>query len=160
MWTGRCITIGEIVSTPGLSVRRRAAREVVLVSGLLLPMTIAFGAAFPFAVALASGRDETVTEHLGLIYAINTLGAILGSLLAGFVLVPAIGLHMTIRVVAAIGVVAALAILVRAARGRGRLIGFGLAAAVSSQSPLVPQWDRSLLSSGAYKYAPAMRGSN
>ena len=25
---------------------------------------------------------------------------------------------------------------------------------------MVPQWDRSLLSSGAYKYAPAMRGSN
>ena len=37
-----------------------------------------------------------------LIYAINTLGAILGSLLAGFVLVPMIGLHLTIRVVAAI----------------------------------------------------------
>ena len=30
-------------------------REVLLVSALLLPMTIAFGAAFPFAVALAGG---------------------------------------------------------------------------------------------------------
>ena len=131
-----------------------------MVAGLLLPMTIAFGAAFPFAVALAGGRDEMVTEHLGLIYAINTLGAILGSLLAGFVLIPAIGLHLTIRAVAAVGVVAAIAILVRAHRGRGRLVGFGLAAAVLVAIALVPQWDRSLLSSGAYKYAPAMRESN
>ena len=88
------LTIGEIVSRPEYQFTDVLGREVLLVSALLLPMTIAFGAAFPFAVALASGRDDTVTEHLGRIYAINTLGAILGSLLAGFVLIPTIGLHM------------------------------------------------------------------
>ena len=97
-------------------------------SALLLPMTIAFGAAFPFAVAIASGRDDTVTEQLGLIYAINTLGAILGSLLAGFVLIPAIGLHLTIRIVAAVITITAIAILLRAHRGAGRSLGFALAA--------------------------------
>ena len=30
----------------------------LLVSALLLPMTIAFGTAFPFAVAMAGGGDE------------------------------------------------------------------------------------------------------
>ena len=102
-----------------------------------------------------------MTEHLGRIYAINTLGAILGSLLAGFVLIPTIGLHLTIRV------------------GRRDQRGLGdrdprfariAARADRSDSPwpaavlaaiaVAPHWDRSLLSSGAYKYAPAMRGSN
>ena len=97
------LTIGEIVSRPDYQFADVLLRQVLLVSALLLPMTIAFGAAFPFAIALAGGRDDSVTEQIGLIYAINTLGAILGSLLAGFVLVPMIGLHLTIRVVAAIG---------------------------------------------------------
>jgi spermidine synthase len=154
------LTIAEIVSRPEIQFADVLRREVMLVSGLLLPMTIAFGAAFPFAVALATGRDERVTEHLGLIYAINTLGAILGSLLAGFALIPAIGLHLTIRAVAAIGAIASVAVLARAQRGRGRVIGFALAAAVAVAIAVLPPWDRFLLSSGAYKYAPAMRGSN
>jgi len=155
------LTIGEIVSKPDYLFRDVLLREVLLVSGMLLPMTIAFGAAFPFAVALAGAReDHAVTEHIGLIYAINTLGAILGSLLAGFVLVPALGLHLTIRIVAAIGVFTAIVILIPSARTAGRLAGFAGAVVVAIAVAIVPHWDRSLLSSGAYKYAPALRGSN
>jgi spermidine synthase len=154
------LAIGDIVSRPEFGFADVLQREVLLVSALLLPMTIAFGAAFPFAVALGGGSDDTVAEHLGLIYAINTLGAILGALLAGFVLVPYVGLHNTIRLVAAIAAVTATAILVSSARGRGRLAGVALAAGVAAAIVVAPQWDRSLLSSGAYKYAPAMRGAN
>ena len=154
------LTIGEIVSKPEYQFADVLGREVMLVSGLLLPMTIAFGAAFPFAVAMAGGSDDTVTKRIGLIYAINTLGAILGSLLAGFVLVPMVGLHLTIRVVAAIGAVTAIAVLALAPRTRSRVAGFALAGVVLVAIAIVPQWDRALLSSGAYKYAPAMRGPN
>ena len=152
------LTIGEIVSKPGYQFADVLRREIVLVSVLLLPMTIAFGAAFPFAVALAGGNDDSVTEHIGLVYAVNTLGAILGSMLAGFVLVPAIGLHLTIRMVAALSALMAIVILVRSPRTTGGWIGFALAAGVGVAIAIVPHWNRSLLSSGAYKYAPAMRG--
>ena len=64
----------------------------MLTAAMLLPMTIAFGAAFPLAWRLPADATNDVTD-LGLIYAVNTLGAILGSLLAGFVLIPRIGLH-------------------------------------------------------------------
>ena len=154
------LQIGDIVSRPDYQFGEVLRSEVLLVSGLLLPMTIAFGACFPFAVALGSGRDETVTENLGVIYAINTLGAILGSLLAGFVLVPGIGLHMTIRVVAGLSAVTAIGILVSSPWARGRSIAYALAAGVVIATAVAPQWDPSLLSSGAYKYAPAMRGSS
>jgi spermidine synthase len=40
------------------------------------------------------------------------------------------------------------------------VVGFVLAGAVAIAIAVVPQWDRSLLSSGAYKYAPAVRGAS
>jgi len=152
------LAMAEIVARPEYRFADVLLRGVLLVTGLLLPMTIAFGTAFPFAVALAAGRDEAVTESLGRIYAVNTVGAIAGALLAGFVLVPEIGLHLTIRVVAAVVGVAAVATLVLAGQGRGRLAGFALAAVVLVAGVVLPPWDRLLLSSGAYKYAAAMRG--
>jgi spermidine synthase len=171
------LTIAEVVSRPGIQFDAVLQRQVLLVTALLLPTTLAFGAAFPFAVALGTGpasakatADESVTEHLGLIYAVNTIGAIVGSLLAGFLLVPRIGLHGSIRLVATVGVAAAIVVLMRggAASARataprlrsGRMIGFALAGAVAIAIAMVPRWDRSLLSSGAYKYAPAVRGAS
>ena len=152
------LTIAEIVSRPNYEFADVLQREVLLVSALLLPMTVAFGTAFPFGVAMATHRDEAVTERIGLVYAINTIGAILGSLLSGFVLIPRFGLHGTIRLVAAIGAVVAIVILIRSARARGRTLGFAIAGGVAVAIALAPEWDRSLLSSGAYKYAPSLRG--
>ncbi|MDP2055276.1 MAG: fused MFS/spermidine synthase, partial [Acidobacteriota bacterium] len=152
------LTIAEIVARPEYQFNDVLAREGLMVLALLLPMALAFGTAFPFAVALAGGSDDTVTESLGRIYAVNTIGAIAGALLAGFVLVPQIGLHLTIRLVAATLAVAAIAILVTAGQGRGRLAGYALAGVVLLAGVTLPQWDRLLLSSGGYKYAPAMRG--
>jgi len=152
------LAMAEIVARPGYQFNDVLSREILMVTGLLLPMTLAFGAAFPFAVALAAGRDEAVTENLGRIYAVNTVGAIAGALLAGFVLVPEIGLHLTIRLVAAMVGGTAVAILVWTGPARGRLVGFALAVIVLGAGVALPQWDRLLLSSGAYKYAAAMRG--
>lgn len=152
------LTIANIVARPDIQFTEVLLREVLLVSGLLLPMTIAFGMSFPFALALAGGTDDRVTENIGVIYAVNTLGAIAGSLLTGFFLVPLIGLHTTIRVVAASSVLMAIAIAALHARGRGRIISLALAAIVAVAVAITPGWDRSLLSSGAYKYAIAMRG--
>ncbi|HUQ86546.1 MAG TPA: fused MFS/spermidine synthase [Vicinamibacterales bacterium] len=154
------LMIGEIVSTPDYQFSDVLLREVVLVSALLLPMTLAFGAAFPFAIAMGGVADDSVTEQIGVIYAINTLGAILGSLLAGFVLVPSVGLHLTIRIVAGIGTAAAIAILVLSTRGRSRIAGVVFAVAVIIAIVIVPQWDPALLSSGAYKYASQLRTAN
>ena len=154
------LTIGDIVSNKAFVFADVLQREVLLVSALLLPMTIAFGAAFPFAVAMGGHNDDQVTEHIGVIYAVNTLGAILGSLLAGFLLVPVAGLFNTIRLVVAICAVTAMAILLKTVNTRGRTIGFALSGAVVLAIAFAPQWDPSLLSSGVYKYAPAMRGNN
>src|SRR5262249_19938366 len=67
---------------------------VVLVA-LLLP-TMGIGAVFPLAVRLYRGVDRGVGAGLGgdlsLVYALDTLGAATGALLAGFLFVPGLGL--------------------------------------------------------------------
>jgi spermidine synthase len=157
-WT--LLQMAEIASHPEVQFSGVLLRQVLLVAGLLLPMTVAFGAAFPFAVALAGGADDTVTEHIGVIYAVNTLGAIGGSLLTGFFLIPVIGLHLTIQIVAAVSAITAVAIGWIGGHGRGRIISAALAVPVLAAVVMTPEWDRALLSSGAYKYAIAMRGSD
>ena len=78
------LTIAQIVSRPEYQFADVLQREVLLVSGLLLPMTLAFGAAFPFAVAWRRDAKSRSLDDIGVIYAVNTIGAILGSLLSGF----------------------------------------------------------------------------
>ena len=158
-WT--LLILAEIVARPGVGFDDVMRREVMIVLALLLPMTLAFGAAFPFAVSLASqsNSDDAVTENLGRIYAVNTIGGVTGALLTGFILIPRIGLHSTIRMVAALIAVAAILLLLAAAqRGRSRVTAWVAALLVLMASSRLPEWDRLLLSSGAYKYAVAMRG--
>jgi spermidine synthase len=66
-----------------------------LVSSLavLLVPTLAMGATFPLAVRWFAGRVEDAGFETGALYALNTLGAALGAGLAGFVLLPWLGLR-------------------------------------------------------------------
>ncbi|MGE0040029.1 MAG: fused MFS/spermidine synthase [Vicinamibacterales bacterium] len=153
------LSMAQAVARPGAEFGSVLTEQVLIVGALLVPMTVAFGAAFPFAVAVASRTDETVVSDLGLIYSVNTLGAIAGALLSGFVLVPWLGLHDTIRVVVVTATVAAGALaLAGAAGGRGRVVAVAAAALALGAGVWLPGWNPLLLSSGAYKYAPALTG--
>lgn len=68
------------------------AKFVVILLCMILP-TLAIGAAFPLAVRLYSRTMGTLGHDISLIYGLDTLGAALGALLAGFVLVPQLGLR-------------------------------------------------------------------
>ncbi|HSK76907.1 MAG TPA: fused MFS/spermidine synthase [Thermoanaerobaculia bacterium] len=68
------------------------AKFVVILLCMILP-TLAIGAAFPLAVRLYSREMGTLGHDISLIYGLDTLGAALGALLAGFVLVPQLGLR-------------------------------------------------------------------
>ncbi|MEZ5285306.1 MAG: fused MFS/spermidine synthase [Vicinamibacterales bacterium] len=131
-------------------------RESLLTGAMLMPMALAFGAAFPLALAVAARTDDTVVSDLGLVYAINTLGAIIGALLSGFVLVPWLGLHDTVRLVALVTAAGAAA-LAWWAGPRRAWAPLLLAAVVGIAAWVAPGWDPRLLSSGAYKYAASIR---
>jgi len=136
--------------------------EAIRVALLLLPMTAALGATFPLALAAASPSaagaasprsDDSVGRNAARVYTANTVGAIAGALAAGFLLIPTLGLRGTFTAAAVIGLVTAVAGLAWLSR-RAAVIGVAAAAVAVAAIGLLPPWDRSLLASGAYKYAP------
>ena len=71
---------------------------------LLLPVTLCIGATFPFGVRLLARDAADAADVSGRVYAWNTLGSILGAILAGFFLLPTFGLERT----ATLGVIVSL----------------------------------------------------
>lgn len=74
--------------------------KCLFVCALLLPVTIAFGALFPLTIHLMNRTPEESARALSWVYSVNTVGAILGSYLAGIWLVPLIGSSWTLRIAA------------------------------------------------------------
>ena len=93
------------------------ARFAVAAASFVLAPTLLLGAAFPAVLRIAVG-DQRVGREAGAVLACNTLGGIVGTVLTGFLLLPALGLVRTL------GVLAAMAALVGAvAAWRGRASG-------------------------------------
>ncbi len=65
-------------------------------SALMLIPTILFGMSFPVLTHLVTRGSENVGSSLGTIYGVNTLGGILGSLVAGYLLLPNLGSQQTL----------------------------------------------------------------
>src|SRR4029079_18024435 len=77
-------------------------------SVLLLSIPAAcMGATFPIASRWMVRAASTAAREAGGLYASNTLGAAGGAILAGFVLIPALGLRGTTRVGVVLNVLAA-----------------------------------------------------
>jgi spermidine synthase len=64
---------------------------------LLLPMTVAIGMTYPLAVRILARDADDAAPASARVYAWNTVGAIVGSLAAGFVLIPALKYEGAIR---------------------------------------------------------------
>lgn len=77
------------------------ARFAVAAASLVFAPTLLLGAAFPAVLRIAVG-DQRVGREAGVVLACNTLGGIAGTLLTGFLLLPALGLVRTLGVLAAI----------------------------------------------------------
>jgi spermidine synthase len=89
--------------TAGNWVLMDLCRFTVCVAIMFLP-TLCFGALFPVAASLYIPDRETVGRNLGRLYLCNTAGNIAGSLAAGFVLIPLIGIQRTLLAAAVAGI--------------------------------------------------------
>jgi spermidine synthase len=85
----------------------------------------------------------------------NTAGAVIGSLLCGFFLIPIFGLHATFAIVTGCLLAATLTVILSVPFTTGiRALGTMGAATAALVVIMSPPWDRALLASGAYLYAP------
>jgi spermidine synthase len=128
---------------------------MLLTSSLILPTAICLGAAFPLALAIAGGATHSAARQFGLVYAVNTIGSVTGTLAAGFLLIPWLGLPTTLATAAFVLVLAAVVIVVWAdVELRPRILAYAASALAVLAIVAAPQWDRELLASGVYLYAP------
>jgi spermidine synthase len=79
---------------------------------VVLPVTIVLGIAFPAASALLRDEASEAGTESGSLLAVNTSGAILGSLLIPFVLMPTVGSPVVIVILAAVNVAVGLGLAV------------------------------------------------
>lgn len=108
--TGRTLFLA--VFPDDLSALPSALAKLAVVFFAMIVPTFAIGAVFPLAVRLY-GRDLGHVGHdLSLVYGLDTLGAAVGALAAGFLLVPALGLSASTWVLGLLAVGLGLLILV------------------------------------------------
>ena len=144
----------EVAASPG-SFSELLRRGMLLSSLLIIPTSFCLGAAFPLALAIADTGSAAAPARFGLIYAVNTIGSVAGTLLAGFVLIPTVGLANTLALAAFSLISAAVIVLVAGAVDGGmRWVSYGLGAASILVMLFGPAWDKALLASGVYLYAP------
>jgi spermidine synthase len=78
---------------------------------VVLPGAILWGASFPIALAAVASADQDAARLAGGVYAANTVGAIAGSLVTSFILVPSIGSSHSEQVLIVISALSALLLL-------------------------------------------------
>ncbi|HVE14605.1 MAG TPA: fused MFS/spermidine synthase [Elusimicrobiota bacterium] len=104
----------------GSGVRPLLFLPLVESCAVLLPLALAQGAAFPAAVRLLAPRAEDAGPAVARLYFCNTLGAIAGSLAAGFWWVPAMNVQNALLLLCALAAAAGTAGAASAERGGRR----------------------------------------
>ena len=159
------ITIAAVAGQANAQFTSVFALEVGLAIAMQLPMTIALGATFPFAVAMTSAIGEAVAGAAAFVYAANTAGAIAGALAGSFILIPRLGLQVSLQLASIVAVLAGLFVAWRSAADGPGLKGPGLptrvavaiaAGAVVAFAVIAPPWNHARLANGGYRLAPTL----
>jgi spermidine synthase len=127
--------------------------EFVLVGGSILVPTLAMGCLFPVACSVVHRAQEGAGRAVGTAYAANTVGNILGSLIAGFLLVPTVGMRATIVLAALLSALVAGATGVPGIRVRRRVAiaySAGPILLVLAAATFLPRWELAVVTSGPY----------
>jgi len=95
----------------------------------ILPPALFLGMAFPVGIALwTAGATDRTGEQVGRIYAVNVAGAVAGSIITGFALLPMIGSRGTLLMVSGCALGMGIVLLLAAAKRRSA----GLAASAAA----------------------------
>jgi spermidine synthase len=131
------------------------ALSFLLVFAVVGLPTILSGALLPATVALVDPGRARTGQGVGLVVLANTVGAMLGALVAGFAMVPLFGTQVSFLVLVACNLLLALLLAVRLKPAGWLRPAVSLAAATGVAGLFfLPAWDQALMNSGVYIYAP------
>jgi spermidine synthase len=149
----------------------------VTVALSVLPATLGMGAMFPLTLGAWTAGGARIGRDVGVVYSVNTIGAMVGAWLPGFLLLPVIGMEHTLQMGIAANLLIGVVLLLAATRADrahrampgiptaprpvGRATGYGIPALLlglgtaffvftaSPESPL--RWDRSAMTLGVFR---------
>ncbi len=127
------------------------ARIYIAAAHLAVPALL-FGAAFTTATRIVRHETEYSAGATGFVYAMNTVGAVLGSFAGGFLLLPRLGMAHSLLLIAVAALVTGLGSLILWGERRLWRIGAGTVAAPVALLLLIspPTWNPSMLAAGAF----------
>ena len=126
----------------------------------ILPAALLMGMAFPVGISLwvSSAGAEHAGARIGSIYAVNVAGAVAGSLLAGFVLLPILGSRASLLLTSALGLATGLLLLTQLPRRvTGLALGVGALAVFILAGRSIPDPVVALLHSRFPREVPVWR---
>lgn len=127
--------------------------KYAVIFALLLPPTFLFGALFPLNLKLYCGDLAGVRTRIGRAYAINTIASVMGSVLAGFWLIPRFGTDTLLTGMAWLILLLPLLFIPSLPTWRPRLALVACAAGVGLAGWALPHLDyRALIASVDYQY--------
>jgi spermidine synthase len=124
------------------------------VFGLLIVPAVLLGLSFPLLLNLYCQSSTHTGNQVGKLYAVNTIGSVVGSLATGFVFLPRLGSYLTLRGAAAVNVLlGALVALSMLSLSRSKKFGcMGLAVLMASVFVVTPgSWNFGTIT-GSYAY--------
>lgn len=135
--------------------------SLVLAGLVMTPPAVLMGMHFPMAARAVAGYGQGLGRPVGIVYGINALGGAAGAFLAGFVMLPVLGVQGTVFAAAAGGLLAAGVLVLCAGRafhgGRTAMLRPALAMTLAALALLFltrrPPWDPLLMTAGLYQYA-------
>jgi len=135
--------------------RQSLSKALALFSFMIIP-TFFLGGCFPLAIKIYTQSMARVGKSIGVAYAVNTAGAVAGSFLAGFIMIPLLGKEVSLSVAAGLQISGALIVgligwPVRERKGvlqRGAMV-LALSAGILL-CVFLPSWNRLTLSTGKY----------
>jgi spermidine synthase len=129
--------------------------QVLLSAIVMIVPTLLLGATFPMVARIYTQSLYRIGSSVGTAYASNTVGAIVGAFLGGFVLIPTLGVQNSIGLAVAVSATAGVVLVAldaRVRRGR-RLAAAGVMFVVAVAAVLsFRTWDKRVMTSGVAIY--------
>jgi len=121
---------------------------------MIIPTTL-IGATFPCLVQACTASLARLGRDIGRVYAANTLGTICGSFIAGFFLIPHVGIQSSLITAASTNVLAGAGIIMVSSwqsLGWRRFLAYAFLPLLAVFTYFQPAWDRGIMVSGVSVY--------
>jgi spermidine synthase len=138
----------DLDSAKGIALR-------ALVAAAIAPVTFFLGAIMPIAVTAYASSGKTVGGDVGRAYSVNTIGAVIGSMAGGFILLPVLGMGGGLIACALALVVVSLLLSLRAKTARMAWTVRAVAVLTLLLVVLVPKMDVKRINSGMFAFLGA-----